>query len=77
MEREQTPTLHWFRSLTAITDAINALEAQCAGCGFAAVVEKLRAANMAIAAAAEIIQSRAYEELAAGNALDDSGRTKH
>lgn len=73
-----TPTLEWFRSLAAITDALIALENQCVATGFATVAEKLRNAKAEIAAAAEIIQSQAYDELEAERTSEDgSDTTKH
>lgn len=57
------PTVEWFASLAALADALTALESQCITAGFGVVANKLRAAKVEIAAAAEIIQSQAYDEL--------------
>lgn len=72
------PTLEWFRSLTAIADALNALEHQCTSAGFENVADSLRAAKASIAAAAEIIQNRAYKELESSGTVEGSNTvTKH
>lgn len=72
------PTVEWFRSLAAITDALIALENQCVATGFVTVANKLRSAKAEIAAAAEIIQSQAYNELEAEISSEDgSDTTKH
>jgi hypothetical protein len=72
------PVFEWFTSLAAITDALNVLENQCTSVGFESVADRIHTAKVSIAAAADIIQDQAYDELAVADSSEDGSSTaKH